>query len=83
MQVLEEILKSMMHTHIARITLQCPDNISFVECNEDVFLTPYFELMKKLESLKNNINKNFYFFNSFCFFLDFRLYSKWNFCWRG
>lgn len=57
MQVLEEILKSMMHTHIARITLQCPDNISFAGCNEDVFLTPYFELMKKLESLKNNINK--------------------------
>jgi hypothetical protein len=52
MQVLEEILKSMMHTHIARITLQCPDNISFAGCNEDVFLTPYFELMKKLESLK-------------------------------
>ena len=52
MQVLEKILKSRMHKNFARNILQSPDNISFRECNEDIFFTPYFDLMKKLESLK-------------------------------
>ena len=52
MQVLEKILKSRMHNNFARNLLQSPDNISFKECNEDIFFTPYFDLMKELESLK-------------------------------
>ena len=52
MRVLEKILKSMMHKNFARNLLQSPDNISFKECNVDIFFTPYFDLMKELESLK-------------------------------
>lgn len=52
MNVLEKILQSVLHQNIARVTLQSPNGISFEECNKDFFLKPYFDLMKELESLK-------------------------------
>lgn len=52
MMVLESILNSAMHKHFAGLIIQSPDNISFEKCNADEFFYPYFELMKKLENLK-------------------------------
>lgn len=52
MFVFEKILKSPMHKNFARSILQSPGDLSFEKCDEDIFFTPYFDLMKELESLK-------------------------------
>lgn len=52
MGVLEDVLKSTMHTHLARVTLQSSDDYSFEKYNIDDCLNPYFELMKRLETIK-------------------------------
>ena len=52
MLVLEKILKSSIHTHLARVLFQCPGEFSFEKCNVDDYLTPYFDLMKRLETIK-------------------------------
>lgn len=52
MFVLEKILKSPMHKNFARSILQSPGDLSFEKCDEDIFFSPYFDLMKELESLK-------------------------------
>ena len=52
MFILEKILKSSMHKNFARNILQSPGDLSFEKCDEDIFFAPYFDLMKELESLK-------------------------------
>ena len=52
MEVLEDILESSMHKHLAGVILQSSNNISFEGCGVDEFFYPYFKLMKKLETLK-------------------------------
>jgi hypothetical protein len=37
---------------MARSLLQLPAGISFGESNDDIFLKPYFDLMKKLETIE-------------------------------
>ena len=51
MKTLERILQSAMHQNMARSFLQSPVGISFDSCNDDVFLEPYYTLMKKLEEM--------------------------------
>lgn len=52
MKGLEDILQSTMHQNLARSLLKLPNGISFSECNQDIFLTPYYHLMKDLEETK-------------------------------
>ncbi len=52
MKTLESILKSAMHQTMARSLLQLPAGISFGESNDDIFLKPYFDLMKELETIE-------------------------------
>ena len=52
MEVLEDILESSMHKHLAGVILQSSNNISFEGCDVDDYLTPYFDLMKRLETIK-------------------------------
>ena len=51
MITLEEILKSAMHQNMARCFLQMPNGISFECTNDDSILFPYYNLMKKLETV--------------------------------
>ena len=51
MVAVEDILKSSMHQNMAWSLLQLPNGITFESSNDDIFLFPYYELMKKLESL--------------------------------
>lgn len=41
-----------MHQTMARSLLQLPAGISFGESNDDIFLKPYFDLMKELETIE-------------------------------
>lgn len=52
MKTMEEILHSAMHQNLGRSLLQTPNGISFSGCNQDVFLKPYYNLMKDLEDVK-------------------------------
>lgn len=52
MKTLECILKSAMHQNMARSLLQLPAGVSFKESNDDIFLKPYFDLMKELEAIE-------------------------------
>lgn len=51
MNTMEHILKSNMHQSMARTFLQMPRGITFDKTNDDIFLKPYFVLMKKLEKI--------------------------------
>lgn len=51
MMTLEDILKSSMHQVMAKSLLQSPNGVSFESTCEDIFLYPYYKLMKKLESV--------------------------------
>ncbi len=57
MTTLEDILKSVMHNSMAHILLQIPNGVSFKDNNEDIYLKPYFDLMKKLEIVGMHYNK--------------------------
>ena len=51
MVALEDILKSAMHQHMARYSLQNPGRTSFERTKDEMFLLQYYKLMKKLESV--------------------------------
>ena len=51
MNTMEHILKSNMHQNMARTFLQMPGGITFEKIKDDIFLKPYFVLMKKLEKI--------------------------------
>ena len=52
MKTLEEIMQSTMHQNLGRSLLQMPAGISFADCKQDIFLKPYYGLMKDLDDLK-------------------------------
>ena len=52
MKTLENILKSAMHKNMALSLLQLPAGVSFEKINDDIFLKPYFDLMKELETIE-------------------------------
>ena len=49
MKVIEEILQSPMHQNLAKSLLHLHVGISFSDSKDDIFLQPYFALMKDLE----------------------------------
>lgn len=49
-EILEQILNSPMHTSM-KTFFQIPNGINFSNC-EDIFFKPYYELMDKLENIK-------------------------------
>ncbi|MBR6124765.1 hypothetical protein IKQ19_14410 [Candidatus Saccharibacteria bacterium] len=53
MKILEKIPKTFMHCNLARMAFKMPFNTTFEKCNEDILLTPYFALMKELQSVKD------------------------------
>ena len=52
MKKLEEIMQSTVHRNLGRSLLQIPAGISFTDCKQDIFLKPYYGLMKDLDDLK-------------------------------
>lgn len=53
MKTLESILRSPMHRNMARSFLIMPRCPSFKEMNQDIFMKPYYDQMKKLETIKS------------------------------
>lgn len=53
MKTLESILRSPMHRNMARSFLVMPRCPSFKEMNQDIFMKPYYDQMKKLENIKS------------------------------
>lgn len=53
MNAMEQIIRSPMHQNLARSLLHLQTNISFYNMNDDIFLKPYFALMKDLEKIRS------------------------------
>ena len=56
MTILESILKSYMHTGLARSLLQLPTSLSFEEYHNDNLLKPYYDYTKDLERIRDEYN---------------------------
>lgn len=54
--VLEDISSSSMHNSMGRTLLAAARDVNFSKCDDDIFLSPYYEIMKCIDKIKQTLD---------------------------